>query len=153
MDRVLIGNWNRTIKESDEVIYLGDLRYSPEAPPSSEYRRHMNGRITFVRGNHDTDIPDALPSLAIRYNGKEFLFIHNPDDAPAGFPGWVVHGHYHNNDLERFPFINFETRRVNVSCELTAYRPVSLDTIDSLLGKYQGCLKKIGTLSGRTLPL
>ncbi|MCU0629569.1 MAG: hypothetical protein MUF37_00210 [Methanoregulaceae archaeon] len=152
MDRVLIGNWNRTIKESDEVIYLGDLRYSPEAPPSSEYRRHMNGRITFVRGNHDTDIPDSVPSLAIRYNGKEFLFIHNPDDAPPGFPGWVVHGHYHNNDLERFPFINFETRRVNVSCELTAYRPVSLETIDSLLGKYLGHLKKIAIVSGRTLP-
>lgn len=148
MDRVLIGNWNRTIGESDEVIYLGDLRYSPDAPPSSEYRRHMNGRITFVRGNHDTDIPDAIPSMTVRYNGNEFLCIHNPDDAPQGFTGWVVHGHYHNNDLERFPFINFKTRRVNVSCELTRYRPVSLETIDTLLCKYQGKPDNIGTLPG-----
>ena len=49
MDRVLIGNWNRTIGESDEVIYLGDLRYGNEAPPSSEYLDHLNGRITFIQ--------------------------------------------------------------------------------------------------------
>jgi|WetSurMetagenome_2_1015567.scaffolds.fasta_scaffold00886_13 calcineurin-like phosphoesterase family protein len=152
MDRVLIGNWNRSVGESDEVIYLGDLRYSPEAPPSSEYRRHLNGRITFVQGNHDTDIPDAVPSMTIRYNGNEFLFIHNPDDAPPGFNGWVVHGHYHNNDIERFPFINFGARRINVSCELTGYRPVSLETIDTLLCKYQGCQENMGTLSARTHP-
>ena len=138
MDRVLTGNWNQTIGESDEVIYLGDLRYSPEAPPSSEYLAHMNGRVTLIRGNHDADIPDAIPSLQIRYNGDEFLFIHNPDDAPPDFTGWVVHGHYHNNDVEHFPFINVETRRVNVSCELTGYRPVSLETIHTLIREYSG---------------
>jgi len=138
MDRVLISNWNQTIENSDEVIYLGDLRYSFKAPPSSEYLTHMNGRITFIRGNHDTDIPDAIPSLQISYNGDEFLFIHDPDNAPPGFTGWIVHGHYHNNDLLHFPFINFEKRRVNTSCELTGYRPVSLDTIYTLIEEYSG---------------
>jgi calcineurin-like phosphoesterase family protein len=149
MDRVLIGNWNRTVGETDEVIYLGDFRYSPEAPPSTEYRRHLNGRITFVLGNHDTDIPDAIPSMELRYNGNDFLFIHNPDDVPPGFNGWVVHGHYHNNNIERFPFVNFEARRINVSCELTGYRPVSLETIDNIVCKYQGSQENIGTLPVR----
>ena len=133
MDRVLISNWNLVVGESDEVIYLGDFRYGSEAPPSSEYLRHLNGRITFIRGNHDTDIPGAIPSLQVSYKGDKFLFIHNPDDAPEGFTGWVVHGHYHNNDLERFPFINVQERRVNVSCELTRYRPVSLESIHTLI--------------------
>jgi calcineurin-like phosphoesterase family protein len=136
MDRVLIGNWNQIIGEADEVIYLGDLRYSPEAPPSSEYLTRMNGRVTMIRGNHDADIPDAIPYLRINYNGDEFLFIHDPGDAPPGFTGWVVHGHYHNNDVEHFPFINVETRHVNVSCELTGYRPVSLETIHTLIREY-----------------
>ncbi|RPH71701.1 hypothetical protein EHM76_06110, partial [bacterium] len=127
MDRVLISNWNRTVGEHDEILYLGDFRYGPETPPSSEYRHHMNGRITFIRGNHDMDIEDALPSLQVVFNGEKFLFIHNPDDAPEGFDGWVVHGHYHNNNLEKYPYINIGDRRVNVSCELTGYRPVSLD--------------------------
>ncbi len=138
MDRVLIGNWNRTIGASDEVIYLGDLRYGNEAPPASEYLDHLNGRITFIQGNHDTGIPGAVPSLQIGYQGEEFLFIHNPDDAPAGFTGWIVHGHYHNNDLKRFPFINFGDRRVNVSCELTRYRPVSLETLHTMIREYAG---------------
>ena len=138
MDRVLISNWNMVVGKSDAVFYLGDFRYGSEAPPSSEYLGHMNGRITFIRGNHDTDIPDTIPSLQVSYKGDEFLFIHDPDDAPAGFPGWVVHGHYHNNDLERFPFINVEKRRINASCELTGYRPVSLETIHTLIREYAG---------------
>jgi calcineurin-like phosphoesterase family protein len=133
MDRVLIGNWNRTLREDEEILYLGDFRYGTEAPPSSEYLRHMNGRITFIRGNHDTDIPDTIPSLKIKYSDIEFLFIHNPDQVPPGFTGWVVHGHYHNNDLKKYPFINIGSRRVNVSCELTRYRPVSLDTVYALI--------------------
>ena len=65
MDRVLIGNWNQTIGESDEVIYLGDFRYSPEAPPSSEYLAPYEWQDhDSIRGNHDTDIPDAIPSSA-----------------------------------------------------------------------------------------
>ncbi len=138
MDLVLISNWNLTIGESDEVIYLGDFRYGSGAPPASEYRNHLNGSITFVRGNHDTDIPDAIPSLQVSYKGDKFLFIHDPDETPPGFTGWTVHGHYHNNDLKRFPFINFGDRRVNVSCELTRYRPVSLETIHTLIREYSG---------------
>jgi calcineurin-like phosphoesterase family protein len=138
MDRVLINNWNLLVGESDDVIYLGDFRYGSEAPTSSEYLRHMNGRITFICGNHDTDIQGAIPSLQFSYKGDTFLFIHNPDDAPEGFTGWVVHGHYHNNDIERYPFINVQNRRVNVSCELTRYRPVSLETIHTLIREYAG---------------
>jgi calcineurin-like phosphoesterase family protein len=137
MDRVLTGNWNRTIGEHDEVLYLGDFRYGLETAPSTEYLGHMNGRITFIHGNHDTDIPDTIPSLQVGFKGEQFLFIHNPDDAPPGFTGWVVHGHYHNNNLERYPFINIGDRRVNVSCEMTRYRPVSLETVYSLI---QECL-------------
>lgn len=135
MDRVLLSNWNLIVGESDEVIYLGDFRYGNDAPLASEYLGHMNGRITFIRGNHDADIPNTIPSLQISYKGDQFLFIHNPDEAPQGFSGWIVHGHYHNNDLKRFPFLNVSDRRVNVSCELTGYRPVSLETIHTLIRK------------------
>lgn len=148
MDRVLVDNWNRTVGEQDEVLYLGDFRYGSEAPPSAEYLPRLNGRITFIRGNHDYDIPGTIPSLVIRYSGTEYLFIHDPGDAPPGFTGWVVHGHYHNNDLKRFPFINFETRRVNVSCELTAYRPVSLQKIHTLISECSGQTVNIGTIPG-----
>ena len=152
MDRVLISNWNLTVGRSDEVIYLGDLRYGHEAQPASGYLGQMNGRVTFIRGNHDTGIPDAIPSRQVSYNGDDFLFIHNPDDAPPGYTGWIVHGHYHNNDLKRYPFINFEKRRVNASCELTGYRPVSLETIHVMIRKYRG-LAKIETITGMNDPI
>ncbi|HZD43627.1 MAG TPA: hypothetical protein VE134_06160, partial [Methanomicrobiales archaeon] len=52
------------------------------------------------------------------------LLIHDPLQAPRDFEGWVIHGHMHNNDLERYPFINFERRTINVSVEVIGYRPV-----------------------------
>jgi calcineurin-like phosphoesterase family protein len=138
MDRVLISNWNYTVGETDPVFFLGDLRYGSDAPPVSDYLPHLNGRITFIRGNHDQDIPDAIPGMKIRFEGEEFLFIHDPADAPPEFNGWVIHGHFHNNDLRRFPFIDFQNRRVNASIELTAYRPVSLPALLGILNKYSG---------------
>ena len=59
----------------------------------------------------------------------DFLFIHDPADAPPEFGGWTVHGHAHNNNIREYPFIGFIRRRVNVSTEMTGYRPVSLKTI------------------------
>ncbi len=138
MDRVLQSNWNFTVGESDEVIYLGDLRYGTDAPPASTYLDRLNGRITFIQGNHDAGIADMVRSLQVTYRGETFLFIHNPDEAPAGFTGWVVHGHYHNNNIKQFPFLNMRDRRVNVCCELTGYRPVSLNTIYTLIQEYSG---------------
>jgi calcineurin-like phosphoesterase family protein len=129
MDEVLINNWNRVVHGSEEVLFLGDLRYGPGAAPRDEYLGKLAGNITFVKGNHDEEGPDQLPYAKKRFGGVEFLFIHDPEQAPADHPGWIIHGHAHNNDIREFPFVDFIHRRVNVSIEMTGYRPVSLTTI------------------------
>jgi calcineurin-like phosphoesterase family protein len=133
MDKVLIHNWNLTIGEDEEVIFLGDFMYGPVAAPASEYLSHLNGRITFVRGNHDDEVPGTVPFVRVSHGGEDFLCIHTPADAPPDFAGWIIHGHHHNNNLKEYPFIDFVHRWINVSIELTGYRPVSLDTILSYI--------------------
>jgi calcineurin-like phosphoesterase family protein len=129
MDEVLINNWNRIVREGEEVLFLGDLRYGPGAAPAGEYLSRLRGRITCIRGNHDEDIPHPVPFIRRRVGGMDFLFIHNPVDIPPDFEGWTVHGHSHNNNIKEYPFIDFVRKRVNVSTEMTGYRPVSLHTI------------------------
>lgn len=136
MDEALINNWNRVVSGDDEVLYLGDLRYGPGAAPRDDYIRKLAGKILFVRGNHDEDYPDQVQSAKKRFGGIEFLFIHDPAQAPADYTGWIIHGHAHNNNIREFPFIDFIHRRVNVSTEMTGYRPVALTTI---LGYIRGC--------------
>lgn len=64
-----------------------------------------------------------------KFGVLDFLFIHDPADTPPDFGGWTIHGHAHNNNIREYPFIDFIHRRVNVSTEMTGYRPVSLKAI------------------------
>ncbi|MDD1707174.1 MAG: hypothetical protein LUO81_03150, partial [Methanoregulaceae archaeon] len=81
--------------------------------------------------------PFALPSLKISHQDLDFMLIHDPEEVPQGYEGWVIHGHLHNNDLTRFPFINTSRKTINVSAELVNYTPVSLDEIAGFVGTMQ----------------
>lgn len=135
MDRVLIANWNLTVPPGGEVFFLGDLCYGRHAHPAPHYLSRLNGRVRFISGNHDQGIPGAVASMRIRHGDHDLLLIHDPAQVPRDFGGWVIHGHHHNNDTDGYPFINAETRTVNVSAELVNYTPLSLDELCSFLRK------------------
>ena len=145
MDRVLIDNWNFSISPKSRIFYLGDLRYGEHALSLEEYRKNLNGDITFIRGNHDDAELGAVPSSILDYKKLRFLLVHDPADTPPDFDGWTIHGHHHNNDLRHFPFINFVDRRINVSAEVVGYIPVGLNEICTLI---QSCQS-----SGNTSPI
>ncbi|MDG6257456.1 MAG: metallophosphoesterase [Methanomicrobiaceae archaeon] len=132
MDRVLIRNWNWTVKKEDTAIFLGDLAYKNSDSPES-YLNRLNGRIFFIEGNHDPYFPYMSHCLQMRYKGIPFLFIHDPEEVNRPFEGWVIHGHVHNKDIIQYPFFNPDTRMVNVSVEMIGYRPISLDVIHTLV--------------------
>ncbi len=130
MDRVLIANWNHCIAPNDRVYFLGDLRYGKDARPVTEYRALLNGNITFISGNHDTQSSTGIvPAAEITCDGIRFHLVHDPADAPEDYDGWIIHGHHHNNNLREFPFVDVEKRHVNVSAEVIGYYPVTLHEI------------------------
>jgi calcineurin-like phosphoesterase family protein len=133
MDHVLIKNWNYTVSQRDQVFHLGDLRYGKEARSFQHYRKKLHGQAVFIAGNHDEGETGAVPFTCLESEGLRFLLLHDPADAPAAFDGWVIHGHYHNNDLSSYPFMNFIDRRINASAEVIGYIPVSLDEITRLI--------------------
>ena len=129
MDEVLIRNWNYTVRAEDHVWHLGDFCYGPLAKSPLDYTRRLNGKISFVNGNHDGQSPSARRKESFAFEGIRFTLVHDPADVPE-IPGtWVIHGHHHNNDLKNYPFINFTKRRINVCPEVTGYRPVSLSDL------------------------
>jgi len=129
MDQVLIANWNTAVSRGNRIFHLGDLRYGRTARPFRDYRKQLQGNATFIAGNHDAGESGTLPSAIIEHDGIQFFLTHDPADAPPDFPGWVVHGHHHNNDLRHYPFIDFQNRRINVSAEVVGYIPVSLSEV------------------------
>jgi len=150
MDRALVKNWNETVGPEDRVFYLGDFVWRG---PIGRYIRILNGKKTFIRGNHDGRMHAGYDSVTLAYQGREFLLVHDPADVPESWKGWVIHGHHHNSDTEQYPFINPKAKRINVSCELIGYRPIDLDLILSLDLDRVGYIEKLGPRgAGRSGP-
>ena len=137
MNQSMLKNWNFTVKENDQVYFLGDIAYGRDRNPIDYWLGKLNGEVFFIRGNHDRDstierakvIPERY---GIRYKNYEFLLMHDPH-RPHGYDGWIIHGDKHNNDLKNYPLINQKNKTVNVCAELVNYVPLSLDKIILLI--------------------
>ena len=134
MDDVLIRNWNFRVKPTDTVYFLGDLAHGRNARRAAEYLSLLSGVIQFVPGNHDTGVAHTGVSIEVSWKSQRFLMVHDPADAPQDYPGFVIHGHLHNNKPDEFPFLNMEKRRVNVTAEVVGYVPLSLDELVEIIG-------------------
>jgi len=145
MNGVLLDNWNFTVKKTDKVYYLGDLAFGKSSRKPSYWKQLLNGGIEFIRGNHDRKLGGAKESEVLEYGGERFFLCHYPK-RPAGWNGWLVHGHTHNNEMPSFPFINGETKTINVSAELIGYKPLSMK---KLLALDINSIKRMDTLGSK----
>lgn len=138
MDRVLLSNWRTAVRPDDRALYLGDLCAGPDPGPYRAAAGALTGRVTFVRGNHDPDLPGLARSVEFEAGAHRFLALHDPADIPPDFDGWVVHGHLHDSDLRRYPFFDPVARRINVSAETAGYAPVPLSLLCELIATGSG---------------
>jgi calcineurin-like phosphoesterase family protein len=150
MNRVLVNNWNNTVKPKDTVYFLGDWAFGKGPKPARywvarSWKRKLSGHIISIRGNHDKKQKGVrfYNWGTLYYRGYKFLLIHRPGLNDPGqtqkqkrklakWHGWVIHGHKHNNNMRNYPFINGKRKTINVGVELTNYKPVSLDFLLSL---------------------
>lgn len=129
MNETLVKNWNDSIGWFDRVYYLGDL-----ARRRHEYwLRRLKGMLIIVKGNHDSRLPDVPVIEGIfdyfiihRFNVTVAL-IHDPNKASMIKEpyDWLIHGHVHNNA----PHIDEGRKRINVSVDVTGFKPMPLDFI------------------------
>ena len=137
MNNTIIENWNKTVKENDIVYFLGDFVLSKnKGTMVKKYKDLLNGEIIFIKGNHDKK---GKKFEIIEYEDYKFMLIHNPDSSYTfDFNGWIIHGHHHANDLDKYPLINPKMKRINVSVEVLNYKPISFENILKLIrnGKF-----------------
>jgi calcineurin-like phosphoesterase family protein len=128
MNKALLANWNNAIGKRDLVFFLGDLAY--KGRNINYWLEQLNGNIIFIKGNHDkSDRIEFFDGYMLNYRGIRLYLCHDAEQAPKNWSSWIITGHYHNNDLEKYPFINKERKIANVSVELTDYKPVNLDDL------------------------
>lgn len=146
MNDVIISNWNRVVKNIDTVYFIGDLIPEWTEPYFPKFYYYLNdvlnGKIIFIKGNHEKPFKSKFPRFKpLRYHKINFLLIHDlatikeikeEYDFSEFRYDWIIHGHHHNNNLKKYPFINGKTKTINVSVELLNYQPLDLDHLLSL---------------------
>jgi calcineurin-like phosphoesterase family protein len=129
MNNAMRYRWNHTVRRNDQVFFLGDFVIHGSI---GYWKLRLNGRKTFIRGNHDYKMKNVIHHAKFRYQGIWFYLVHDPFHAPKDWDGWIIYGHKHNHNLEIYPFIDGIRKRINVSAEVIDYRPISLDYLISL---------------------
>ncbi|MDO8633785.1 MAG: 2'-5' RNA ligase family protein [archaeon] len=130
MNKILLENWNNTVKDNDLVLFLGDMTFGRGRHSAEYWIKQLKGKIYFIKGNHEEVHYDKAYNQAILdYGGEKFFLIHDPALVQKDWKCWVIHGHKHNNQLDEFPLINNKNKTINVSCELTDYSPIRLSKI------------------------
>jgi len=139
MNEALTANWNRTVDDDDEVIFVGDLTIAGTAEAFLRWIDRLHGEITFIVGDHDDEVLTTLDRVYVcedyrfDYDDQQFYCVHDPADLPANQSTWAIHGHHHNNWPDQFPFLNPKQQRVNVSVELINYTPLALSKLIALI--------------------
>ena len=145
MDDSLIRWWNETVGQDDIVYHLGDFQFGMQTNKETfcEYISKLNGKIHFIKGNHDAPKDVEMSRLAsfseyiiLEAYGKRILLIHYPIHRmayeyknPHIEYDLCLFGHVHNGP-ESYSLC--DNKHCNVSLEKTNYRPVELKV---LLGK------------------
>jgi calcineurin-like phosphoesterase family protein len=134
MNETLISNWNNAVDDDDVVYFLGDLAFEGHKK-SVELYEQLNGNKLMTPGNHDDQLNfETAPivsaeSFVIQYKKYRFYCTHRPDNVPTEWTEWVIYGHHHNNNLTKYPFVDYDNNRINASMELTDYKPLKLEKL------------------------
>lgn len=130
MDAEIISRWNESVRNNDEVFFLGDFGFGSVEYLSGICSR-LNGFKVCVRGNHDRSATCmkrigfdlVVEAATIRIAGANVLLRHEPRSSAAP-NALVMHGHVH---CEGKPF--FVDGQICMCVELWNYRPVSESVI------------------------
>ena len=137
MNEMLIKNWNSRVKEEDVVFHIGDFCYKRSQVSYKKFADRLNGKIIFIKGNHDdtNDVNTPIIDITIRHGGKTILLIHRPEDSSPFYTDLVLCGHVHN--AWKFKEMDFNGEYkwdcVNVGVDVWNYHPIN---ITEILGEY-----------------
>lgn len=134
MEKTLINNWNKVVKENDVIFYIGDLSFGSPGYTRSILDR-LNGIKYFIKGNHDKKDNIKLfkeygtlllPIHKIEINKQRYILSHYPIESWEGMNTSQktihIHGHCHT-EISRYV-----KNRHNVATNLRGYMPVDFPT-------------------------
>lgn len=161
MNETLIGTWNARVGKNDEVYYLGDISLC-RTDITREIINRLNGRIYFIRGNHDKSLKGSITerfvwvkdTYCLRYDGAGIrvkgadatyiLLCHYPWEVwdKSHFGSWHLHGHCHGSLQQKR-----NIRRMDVGVDTRDdFAPYTLEEVEAVMSErgYQAVDHHVG---------
>lgn len=144
MDEFIISEHNKIVNAKDKFICLGDVAMKRSNIVTA---RRWNGKGRLLLGNHDifkiADYLDAFEKVgSTRYIEPAFpgdvtlILSHYPLHPSSIKPNWInCHGHIHNNQAGTMFTPQLGPKYLNLSLEVTGYRPLAIEEIRVLARK------------------
>lgn len=140
INETIISNWNSIITKDDVLYHLGDFCLSNDDEIKNIFNR-LNGNKILIRGNHDRKPVKfyenigfgVLTHAPIVLDEYKLMLSHVPLPDVKIKDGYInLHGHIHNKKIsDDYPKNYSENRHINLSVDVTNYKPISLDEIRS----------------------
>lgn len=143
-DEALIEKWNAKVQPNDHVYHLGDFGFGSPGYLRSILKR-LNGKLFFVRGNHDKKMKGELlnylemdmPYFELTIHDEEMdqkqliVLCHYPFQQwnKKHYGSWHCHGHCHGAVKSEY------ISRLDVGVDCHNYFPVSYDEIKTIFTK------------------
>lgn len=141
MDAALIENWNRRVKDKDQVYIIGDLIFR-NSRPAPDYLNQLKGRKVLITGNHDAawmkkvslfDYFEGVETmLTIKDKSRTVTLCHYPMMTwpGVGTGGYMVYGHIHTGTHMIFwPLIEASDRMLNAGVDINDFKPATLEEL------------------------
>jgi len=145
MNAELIRRWNERVKPEDLVFHVGDFCFKSNTNRGEginvkpiTWEEQLNGKIIFLRGNHDKNnsVKTKIHSLVINIDGHYINLVHDPIKADANYKINLC-GHIHEKwQIKRIKKGFSFTDCINIGVDVWDFRPISYEEIKSRYTKW-----------------
>lgn len=139
MDETMIQNHNAVVNPEDEVYLLGDFCFNKDK--TEEYLSRLNGKLYFIKGNHDCKETIALYKQygtylgnleEITIGGQQIVLCHYAmkvwNKSHRG--SWHLYGHSHHSLPDDPNSLSFD---VGINGAVYDYTPLSLRQVRQVM--------------------
>lgn len=135
MNETMVENWNSIVRPSDHVWHLGDV-YFGKPEDADKILSQLNGKKRLLLGNHDHGKDMVLQKHFQKiemwriFPERKTVLTHVPvflGEEKHRKYDFNIHGHVHSNSLASKKYLN-------VSVEVTGYKPVAIEDAFKKLG-------------------
>ena len=130
MNRTLVDNWNKRVRQEDIVYHLGDFCWKGLSQTKGILSQ-LKGKVTLITGNHDKEsvvkagFKEVTSYKVIKPGGSHIVLFHFPIEVWDRKHYGSIHLHGHSHGTKNSEGL----LRMDVGVDCNNYAPIALEEV------------------------